>query len=127
LATCLFCAISPDRVVLENEYALAFTDGYPVAQGHTLVIPRQHVASVFDLGPAEQAAVWGLVAQVRAQLAAELIPDVFTIGINDGVAAGQTVPHGHFHVIPRWIGDVPDPRGGIRWVIPGEAAYWSKP
>jgi diadenosine tetraphosphate (Ap4A) HIT family hydrolase len=79
LATCLFCAISPDRVVLENEYALAFADGYPVAQGHTLGIPRQHVASVFDLGPVEQAAVWGLVAQVRAQLGGDLIPDGFTV------------------------------------------------
>jgi diadenosine tetraphosphate (Ap4A) HIT family hydrolase len=126
LDTCPFCAVSPDRITLENEHALAFRDGYPVSQGHTLVVPRLHDASVFDLGPAEQAALWRLVGQVRAQLQDELDPDAFTIGINDGVAAGRTVPHAHVHVIPRWIDDVPDPRGGVRWVIPGKADYWSK-
>jgi diadenosine tetraphosphate (Ap4A) HIT family hydrolase len=126
LDNCPFCALSPDRITLENKYAVAFRDGYPVAQRHTLVIPRLHVTSVFDLRPAEQAAVWDLVAQARAQLADTLRPDAFTIGINDGLAAGQTVPHAHIHVIPRWSGDVPDPRGGVRWVIPGKAAYWVK-
>jgi diadenosine tetraphosphate (Ap4A) HIT family hydrolase len=119
--------MSPDRVILENKLAFAFGDGYPVAQGHTLVIPRSHVPSVFHLGSAEQAAVWDLVAQVRARLVQASSPDAFTIGVNDGVAAGQTVPHAHVHVIPRWNGDVPDPRGGVRWVIPGKAAYWGKP
>jgi diadenosine tetraphosphate (Ap4A) HIT family hydrolase len=127
LEPCPFCAISPDRIIMENEHALAFRDGYPVAEGHTLVVPRLHVAGVFDLGPAEQAALWRLVSQVRAQLQGELVPEGFTIGINDGVAAGRTVPHAHVHVIPRWIGDVPDPRGGLRWVIPGKADYWSEP
>jgi diadenosine tetraphosphate (Ap4A) HIT family hydrolase len=103
---------------MENEHALAFRDGYPVAQGHTLVIPRVHVASLFDLGPQVKEAVWGLVAQVRDQLADTLHPDAFTIGVNDCVAAGQTVPHAHIHVIPRWNGDVPDPRGGVRRVFP---------
>lgn len=127
LEPCPFCATSPDRFTLENEYSVAFHDGYPVAQGHTVVIPRRHVASVFDLGPAAQAAVWSLVAQVRAQLATAFHPDAFTIGVNDGTAAGQTVPHAHVHIIPRWQGDVPDPRGGVRWVIPDTAAYWGKP
>ncbi len=117
MAICPFCAVASDRITLENEHALAFDDGYPVAQRHTLVIPRLHVTSVFDLGPAEQAAVWDLIAQTRAQLADTLRPDAFTIGINDGTAAGQTVPHAHIHLIPRWNGDVPDPRGGVRWVI----------
>jgi diadenosine tetraphosphate (Ap4A) HIT family hydrolase len=125
--TCPFCPVSPDRIILANEHAVAFRDGYPVAEGHTLVVPRQHVASVFDLGPADQAALWQLVGQAREQLKDELHPDAFTIGINDGVAAGQTVPHAHVHVIPRWTSDVPDPRGGVRWVIPGKADYWSKP
>ena len=127
LEPCPFCAVSSDRITLENEQALVFSDGYPVAQGHTLVIPRRHVASILDLGPAEQAAVWDLVSQVRARLADTLRPDAFTIGVNDGAAAGQTVPHAHVHMIPRWHGDVPDPHGGVRWVIPGKAAYWSKP
>lgn len=92
-----------------------------------MVIPRLHVASIFDLAPQAQAAMWDLAAQVRTQLMHDLNPDSFTIGINDGTAAGQTMPHAHIHVIPRWNGDVPDPRGGVRWVIPGKAAYWSKP
>ena len=70
--------------------------------------------------------MWDLVSQVRARLVEDLQPDAFTIGVNDGVAAGQTVPHAHVHVIPRWGGDVPDPRGGVRWVIPGKADYWRK-
>jgi diadenosine tetraphosphate (Ap4A) HIT family hydrolase len=66
----------------------------------------------------------GLVDTVRSELHDRLSPDGFTIGMNLGEAAGQTVPHAHVHVIPRFVGDVPDPRGGIRWVIPGRAAYW---
>jgi diadenosine tetraphosphate (Ap4A) HIT family hydrolase len=74
-----------------------------------------------------QTAVWQLVAQVRVQLHKEFHPDAFTIGLNDGIAAGQTVPHAHVHVVPRFAGDVPDPRGGVRWVIPDKAAYWRVP
>jgi diadenosine tetraphosphate (Ap4A) HIT family hydrolase len=73
----------------------------------------------------ERAAVWALVAEVRGLLAEEFGPDGFTIGLNDGPAAGQTVPHAHVHVIPRRSGDVPDPRGGVRWVVPHKAAYWT--
>src|SRR5262249_51865989 len=126
LDSCPFCALSADRIILETENAVAFTDGYPIAPGHTLVIPRRHVASIFDLAPDMQADVWDLVAKVRATLARDLHPDGFNIGINDGIAAGQTVMHAHVHVIPRWSGDVPDPRGGVRWVIPTKAAYWRK-
>ena len=122
---CPFCALLPEPVTLATDHAVAFRDGYPVAPGHRLVIPRAHLASLFDLAPDAQAAVWQLVAEVRDQLAQELHPDGFTIGIHDGTAAGQTVMHAHVHVIPRWIGDVPDPRGGVRWVIPENAAYWS--
>lgn len=121
---CPFCAVLPDGILLENDRALAFRDRYPVSAGHTLVIPRRHVVSAFDLDPVERDALWRLVADVRTMLQAELAPDGFTVGINDGVAAGQTVLHAHVHVIPRRTDDVPDPRGGIRWVIPGEASYW---
>jgi len=89
-------------------------------------VPRRHVASLFDLSEAEQTDLWKLVALVRARLLAELKPDGFTIGVNDGVAAGQTVMHAHVHVIPRRQGDVADPRGGVRWVVPTKAAYWSQ-
>lgn len=124
MTACPFCDLPSESVVDQNHHALAFRDRYPIAAGHTLVIPRRHVASPFDLAPEELAAVWSLVAQVRRSLAEEVAPDAFTIGVNDGVAAGQTIMHAHVHVIPRWVGDVRDPRGGIRWVIPEHAPYW---
>ena len=70
--------------------------------------------------------IWELVSEVRRRLLADLTPDGFSIGLNEGLAAGQTVMHAHIHVIPRWSGDDPDPRGGIRWVIADKAAYWEK-
>lgn len=103
---------------------MAISDAYPVSEGHTLIVPRRHVMSIYDLADAEYNAVWELVSQVHQRLVTDLRPDGFNIGLNDGVAAGQTVMHAHIHVIPRWNGDVPDPRGGIRWVIPDKASYW---
>lgn len=123
--SCPFCTRSKS-LVAENTSAVAFRDSFPIAESHTLVIPRRHVASLFDLSTEEQSALWELVAQVRADLAATYAPDGFTVGLNDGVAAGQTVMHAHVHVIPRWSNDVEDPRGGIRWVIPDKANYWKK-
>jgi diadenosine tetraphosphate (Ap4A) HIT family hydrolase len=84
----------------------------------------QHVASLFDRPAEEQAALWWLVAEVRSRLQAQLKPAGFNIGVNDGQAAGQTVDHAHIHVIPRYNGDVADPRGGVRWIIPDKARYW---
>lgn len=124
---CPFCDLLPSSVVEQNELAVAIRDRYPIAEGHTLVVPRRHVESLFDLGPGELASVWDLVSCVRRSLVEELAPDAFTVGVNDGVAAGQTVRHAHMHVIPRWAGDVADPRGGIRWVIPAKAPYWNPP
>jgi diadenosine tetraphosphate (Ap4A) HIT family hydrolase len=109
---------------LENEAARAFPDAFPVTEGHTLVVPKRHVASLFDLPEEEQAAIWSLVALVRAKLLDGLKPDGFNVGVNDGPAAGQTVMHAHVHVIPRRAGDVGDPRGGVRWVVPAKAVYW---
>jgi diadenosine tetraphosphate (Ap4A) HIT family hydrolase len=125
--SCPFCRPDADRLVASNDHAFALRDGYPIAEGHTLVVPKRHTASVFDLPAEEQAAVWELVAKVRNRLRSELAPDGFNIGLNDGEAAGQTVLHAHVHVIPRRRGDVPDPRGGVRWVIPGRAVYWTDP
>lgn len=124
---CPFCDLPPGSIVQQNQHALAFRDRYPLAEGHTLVIPRRHVGSPFELEADELALLWSLVAQVRRALAAELAPEGFTIGVNDGEAAGQTVMHAHVHVVPRWSGDVTDPRGGIRWVIPEKAPYWDEP
>lgn len=126
LQECPFCIVSGGRVILENSVAVAFRDGFPVVEGHTLVVPRRHVASLFDLTEDEQTALWKLVATVRGKLMIELQPDGFNIGVNDGTAAGQTVMHAHVHIIPRRQGDVADPRGGIRWVFPKKARYWNE-
>ena len=123
---CPFCRLEKSRIRVESENAVAFLDGFPVTEGHTLVIPRRHVASLFELSEKEQLAVWKLVAQMRADLVAEFCPDGFNIGLNDGTSAGQTVMHAHFHIIPRRQGDVVDPRGGVRWIIPGKAQYWGE-
>jgi diadenosine tetraphosphate (Ap4A) HIT family hydrolase len=121
---CPFCNPDPGRIYAENDAAIAFPDAYPISEGHTLIVPKRHVASLFDLSEAEQAAVWQLVAQVRAKLWHDLNPDGYNIGINDGPAAGQTILHAHIHVIPRRKGDSPDPRGGVRWIKPEKARYW---
>ena len=121
-----FCHLDSPRILLENDSAAAFADRFPVTEGHTLVVRRRHVASLLDLSEEEQVALWRLVALVREKLKAELGPDGFNLGVNDGEAAGQTVMHAHVHVIPRRHGDVADPRGGVRWIMPDRARYWSE-
>lgn len=121
---CPFCQPHPDRVIDEAANTIALFDGYPVSEGHALVVPKQHVASVYDLPPDEQRALWDHVGVVRGLLLDRFRPQGFNIGVNDGRAAGQTVMHAHIHVIPRRDGDAVDPRGGIRWVLPAKAKYW---
>jgi diadenosine tetraphosphate (Ap4A) HIT family hydrolase len=116
--------MDPARMVHHLNRCLAFYDAYPVSPGHTLVVPAEFVASIFDLPEERQADLWEVVAEVREILRQRHQPDGFTVGINDGPAAGQTIHHAHIHIIPRYKGDVPDPRGGIRWVIPEKAIYW---
>lgn len=103
-----------------------FRDAYPVSAGHTLIIPKRHVSSFFDLSADECAEIFVLLARAKTLLDEELSPNGFNIGINDGRAAGQTVFHLHIHLIPRFEGDQLDPRGGVRWVLPEKADYWSK-
>ena len=122
---CPFCLPDPGRVIVTNALAIALRDGFPVSRGHTLIVPRRHIASASDATVEEFSAMWSLLTEVRAGLERELRPDAYNIGINDGRAAGQTVMHLHVHLIPRFDGDSPDPRGGVRWVIPGKADYWS--
>ena len=124
-ATCPFCTLPGDRVVLDNELALALRDGFPVSLGHTLIIPRRHVASIFDTTPEEQAAMLRLLKLAKVDLDHQFRPAGYNVGINDGCAAGQTVSHLHVHLIPRYEGDRDDPRGGVRWVLPEKARYWS--
>ncbi len=124
---CVFCErIASGQIKAENELAVAIADAFPVTAGHTLVVPRRHVTEFFDLSDDEQEAVWRLVAVVRARLLETGKPDGFNVGLNAGAAAGQTVPHAHVHVIPRYAGDSKDPRGGVRRVIPGKARYWKE-
>ena len=122
---CPFCHQRAGMPYLANACAYAIADCYPVSSGHTLVILRLHAASIFLLDAGALSDVWALVSEVRAALQREFDPAGFTVGVNDGGAAGQTVSHAHVHIIPRYEGDVPDPRGGVRRVISQRAAYWT--
>jgi diadenosine tetraphosphate (Ap4A) HIT family hydrolase len=99
-------------------------DGFPISPGHTLIIPKRHVGSFFEISIEERDAMLDLLDQAKKVVDTELNPDGFNIGINDGPSAGQTVPHLHIHLIPRFKGDQEDPRGGVRWIIPEKAKYW---
>ena len=123
---CPFCTLSESRVLFRNDAAVVVRDAFPVTQGHTLVIPLRHIASFFDATAHERNALLALLDQARLQLRSQFGPAGYNIGINDGAAAGQTVGHLHIHLIPRYLGDRPDPRGGVRWIIPEKADYWSK-
>ena len=122
--TCAFCTLPSARVIDENATAMVIRDGYPVSPGHTLLIPKRHTGSFFYLAEQERDDLLALLDRAKRVLDAELQPQGYNIGINDGAAAGQTVPHLHVHLIPRFEGDLPDPRGGVRWVIPAKATYW---
>ena len=122
---CVFCTLPPARIGRSSELGWVIRDGFPIAPGHTLIIPKRHVASFFDLTPEERADLLALLDAAKADLDRELAPQGYNIGINDGAAAGQTVPHLHIHLIPRFAGDRVDPRGGIRWILPEKADYWS--
>ena len=114
LSECIFCNIPRDEIIAENGLALAFFDRYPVNQGHTLIVPKRHVETYFDATLDEKDAITRLLIKVKEKLDAEYHPDGYNIGVNVGAAAGQTIFHLHVHMIPRYSGDVPDPRGGIR-------------
>jgi diadenosine tetraphosphate (Ap4A) HIT family hydrolase len=126
ITPCPFCSLNISRIIASNSHALAIYDGFPVSAGHTLIIPKRHIASFFEMTEEEQGAMLDLLAVIRQRLVAESNPDGFNIGINDGAAAGQTVMHLHIHLIPRYAGDQSDPRGGVRWIFPDKAAYWDK-
>jgi diadenosine tetraphosphate (Ap4A) HIT family hydrolase len=110
--------------VSENELAAAFLDAFPLTAGHTLIVPRRHAPDLLRLTPDESTAIWGLLPSVCDVLEQRFRPNAYNVGANIGAAAGQTVDHAHLHVIPRYAGDVTDPRGGIRWIIPARARYW---
>jgi diadenosine tetraphosphate (Ap4A) HIT family hydrolase len=125
MSNCPFCALPPERIIASNKLALVIRDGFPISKGHTLIIPKRHVSSWFDTSADERTALFELLDQAKLILDQEYNPDSYNIGINDGPTAGQTVPHLHIHLIPRYKGDQEDPRGGVRWIIPGKAKYWA--
>ncbi len=122
-----FLELPESAHVASNALAFAVRDGFPVSPGHTLVVPRRLVATWFDATREEHLAILDLVDEVKRALDRELEPGGYNVGFNAGAAAGQTVMHLHVHVIPRFAGDVPDPRGGVRCVIPGKGNYLVRP
>lgn len=118
---CIFCR--PRGVIRENELAYCVRDTYPVSPGHSLVIPRRHCASFFDLSREEIAACMALVTEEQAVIESEFAPDGYNVGVNVGKSGGQSVFHVHVHLIPRFSGDSARPQGGVRQVIPDKAHY----
>jgi len=122
----VFGPVDPDRIVASDRWFLVIRDQYPVSEGHCLIIPRREAERFQDLTATEKKRLLHWVEWTWNRLSEVLVPlpDGFNLGVNDGEAAGQTMGQFHFHVIPRYRGDVPDARGGIRWVVPSKARYW---
>jgi ATP adenylyltransferase len=121
---CVFCELPVDRIIVSNALALAICDNYPVTELHTLVIPKRHAESFFDLFEPEKRAINQLLIELRDDIRnKDTSVTGFNVGINDGDSAGQTVRHAHVHLMPRREGDVENPRGGVRAVIPGKTDY----
>jgi len=120
---CLFC--NRGNRLLENELAYARYDDYPVSPGHVLILTHRHVADYFDTTLPERHAMLELIEAAKLLLDREHTPDGYNLGINCGPAAGQSVPHVHYHLIPRYRGDMENPRGGVRGVIPARQKYRS--
>ncbi len=121
---CLFCEIPADRIIASNRLAYAIRDGFPVTQLHSLIVPKRHVLDYFDLSQEELLACDDLLKKIKSEIEAQdPTVDGFNIGINAGESAGQTVFHCHIHLIPRRLGDVENPKGGVRHLIPGKGYY----
>lgn len=123
-AECPFCAPDPSReLITESATVYAMLDKYPVNPGHALIIPKQHITDYFDLPERAKTACWAVVDRVKMLLSQRFDPDGFNVGINVGASAGQTIPHVHIHLIPRFSGDTENPTGGVRRVIEGKGDY----
>jgi diadenosine tetraphosphate (Ap4A) HIT family hydrolase len=121
---CPFCSVSPERLFHQGDLVLGLWDAFPVSPGHALLVSRRHLATWFEASAEERAELVAGIDRAREAIEHRHRPAGFNVGMNLGAAAGQTVAHLHLHVIPRYAGDVADPRGGIRWVVPGRARYW---
>jgi len=120
---CIFCNIEKNRIVLENKIAYAIYDNFPVSQGHMLIIPKKHFNNYFDTDQYTKDKMWELLDSCKELIDRKFIPDAYNIGINCGEAAGQSVMHFHIHLIPRYAGDIANPKGGVRGVIPDKRIY----
>ena len=121
---CIFCTIQPEKIILENQFSYVIFDGFPVTPLHSLIVPKRHVVDFFGLTKDELSACYELLQQTRSNLMGddERI-NGFNVGMNAGASAGQTIFHCHIHLIPRRTGDIEDPRGGVRHLIPGKGFY----
>ena len=121
---CYFCkCLKEKKIVLENELAFAIFDGYPVNKGHMLIIPKRHIKDWWETTSDEKIAIMNLIDEAKLLIDKEYQPDGYNIGMNLGKSAGQSIMHLHVHLIPRYIGDVTNPRGGVRGVIPEKQNY----
>ena len=124
---CIFCglekAIDKSRIIYQDSVWMAILDGYPVTKGHTLLIPKRHCETYFDLNEEELERLRTLIKMIKAHLDEEFKPNGYNIGVNCGVVAGQTVMHCHIHIIPRYEGDCDNPRGGVRGCVPSRMSY----
>ena len=121
---CPFCDLPEDLAIAQNDLAIVLRDTFPVTPLHTLVIPKRHVSGLFDLGTSEMKACNDLLLWAKDAIREEDASVAgFNVGINIGEAAGQTIFHCHIHLIPRRRGDVENPRGGVRHIIPGKGNY----
>ena len=124
MTSCLFCNIENERIIAENDLAYAVRDGFPVTELHTLIIPKRHVEDYFSLTQEELLACDELMRLLKDEIMnSDSSVDGFNIGMNSGESAGQTIFHCHIHLIPRRTGDVENPRGGVRHLIPGKGNY----
>ena len=127
-SSCILCQFdnaSVNRILIQSRRFYARFDKYPATQGHIEIVPKRHVVSLFDLTPSEARQAYRLMRRAQDLLRRQYEPDGFTVGVNDGRAAGRSIDHLHIHVIPRYEGDVEDPRGGIRQILPNcDPAAW---
>jgi len=119
---CPFCHVDRE-MIRESDHCFAIYDLYPVNPGHVLVISKRHVSDYFDLSDKEVAGLWKMVAEMKSFLQEKFTPQGFNVGFNVGRKAGQTIDHVHIHIIPRYSGDMEDPTGGVRHVIPKRGRY----
>lgn len=126
VSDCVFCEMPVSAYVIESDYFYGLFDKYPVTEGHLLIIPKRHAETLFELTEDERKALFEIMEDGKALLEKKFNPSGFNFGVNQGLTAGQTIPHLHLHIIPRYVGDMEDPEGGVRGVIPEKQKYRHK-